>query len=567
MEAEQYMKFNSRRSPVLATRGCVASSQPMASKSGVDILEAGGNAADAAVAMAAVLNVTDPASTGIGGDCFALFYDASSNTVKGINGSGRSAIDVSLETYTHLGFSDNNRPPRHHGLHVTVPGAAAGWVDTIETFGSKKLTLQQILQPAIALAEGGFAVHPISANHWKEGVDSLKRESNPHGHTMLLGKRPPRTGDIMRMPLLAKTFKTLAACGKRGFYEGHVAEAIVDIIQSNGGRLSLADLKGHRSTFEDPINTSYHGVRVWELPPNGQGITTLMALNILEDFDLKEMGHGSPEYLHHIIEALKLSFADSLEFCADPNKERVPTEELLSKTYASSRRNLLDPKRASSLVTQGNPYPFSGDTVYLSVVDNGGNACSFINSNFLRFGTGLIPKDCGFALQCRGMNFRLLEGHLNCIAGGKRPYHTTIPSMITSAEDNNQLLATFGVMGGFMQPQGQVQVLLNMVEFGMNPQLALDSPRLCLRIDQQAKMGQDLVHLEESFPSSTFDALWSKGHKVKSMSGFEREMFGRGQVITKGDWWSAETHCGEGERSQVLWAGSDPRGDGMAVGM
>ncbi|XP_072167953.1 glutathione hydrolase-like YwrD proenzyme [Diadema setosum] len=573
-EASQYMIFGSRRSPVLSTKGCVACTQPVASSIGLDILKAGGNAADAAVAMAAALNVTEPASTGIGGDCFCLFYDAETSMVKGLNGSGRSAAAASLDAYNKLGFHSDKYPPSHHGLNVTVPGAAAGWVDTVERFGSKKLSLEEILKPAIDLAEEGFAVHPISAQLWQRGSDVLMREGNPQGRYLLLRGNPPRTGDVMRMPMLAHTFKTLASHGKKGFYEGPVAQAIVDIVQANEGILALSDLKGHTSTFVDPISTTYKGVRLWEIPPSGQGITALMALNILEDYDLQEMGHGSPEYLHHVIEAVKLGFADSLEFCADPTKEKVPVDQLLSKEYAATRRTSISPQRANNLLTHGDPY-HSGDTVYLSVVDEEGNACSFINSTYTSFGSGLVPKNCGFTLHNRGLNFRLSEGHANCVSGGKRSYHTIIPAMVTAAADSDKdeeeeeeeekLLACYGVMGGFMQPQGHVQVLLNMAEFGMNPQLALDQPRFCVEVEQPGLTGK--VYLEEGIPQSTCDNLRVRGHQVESVSGFDRAVFGRGQVICSGDWWKKEGYAGRGERGEVLWAGSDPRGDGMALGM
>ncbi|XP_038063449.1 glutathione hydrolase-like YwrD proenzyme [Patiria miniata] len=551
--------YGTRGSTVCYGDACVTSSQTQASEIGLGILKAGGNAADAAVAVAAALNVLSPCFTGIGGDCFCLYYDAASKRVRGLNGSGRSSSDINLDVVQQLGFSSTNPIPRTHGLNVTVPGAAAGWVDTVTEFGSGKLSMQQILQPAIDLAEGGFTVQPVAANGWQHDVDKLLRKSNPHAACLLKEGRAPKAGETMRLPLLAKTFKELALKGKAGFYEGRVAQAIVDIVKANGGTLNLQDLKMHSSSLVEPICINYKGLNVWEVPPSGQGITTLMGLNILEGLDLKAMGHNSVKYLHCLIEAIKLSFADSLWYCADSDKVDVPVNKLLSKDYAAKRRTLIDPVRASKDLKHGEVHS-GGDTVYFCVVDEQGNACSFINSNYRHFGTGLVPEGCGFTLHNRGSNFSLQPGHPNVLAPGKRSYHTIIPSMVTAA-DTGSLLATFGVMASFMQPQGQIQVLLNMSEFSMDPQKALNQPRFRVEVvEQDGLTGK--VFLEEGFSDDIIQELRTMGHNVVGpVKGWDRRIFGRGQVITVGDWYTARDSVGKS-----LYAGSDFRGDGSPVG-
>ncbi|XP_019615061.1 PREDICTED: uncharacterized protein LOC109462864 [Branchiostoma belcheri] len=555
--------FISRRSPVISLHGSVASSQPLASQIGLDILKRGGNAADAAVAMAAALNVTEPCSTGLGGDCFCLFYHAASKTVKGLNGSGRAPARLSLDLLHSQGHSAECPPPPFHAHNVTVPGAAAGWVDTIEHFGSKKVSMQEILQPAIQLAEEGFPVAPVAAYHWAKGAALLQYQDNLHGGDLLIQGKAPRAGEVMRNPHLAQTFRELASKGKSGFYRGRVAQAIADVVLEHGGLLSLDDLDSHTSTLVDPISVDYRGVRVWEIPPNGQGITALMILNIIEGFSMKDLGHNTTDYLHVLIEAIRLSFADSLWHCADMSKVKVPVEQLLSKEYAAQRRQLINMDSAMKEPPKGN-MSCGNDTVYFSVVDGEGNACSFINSNYMGFGTGLVPKACGFTLQNRGANFSLQPDHPNVIAPGKRPYHTIIPAMVTDSR-TDELLMSFGIMGGFMQPQAHVQVLLNMLEFGMDPQRALDQPRLCVGPGHAGAVGS--VSLEEGIHPNVRDQLKAKGHDVVGpITGHGRALFGRGQVITKGAFWLAEGDERAANDKRVFWAGSDPRADGLAIG-
>lgn len=533
------MLFTSRRSTVFGLRGIVATSQPLASEAGMRVLQQGGNAADAAIAAAAVLNVTEPGSTGIGGDCFALFYDANSQSVKGLNGSGRSPASLTIEKLAEVGVGGSM--PVYSAHAVTVPGAAAGWVDTLDRFGTFEIA--EILAPAIELAEGGFPVAPISAYAWQRSEALLQRTQG--GQQLLKNGKAPRAGELMKMPNLAATFRELAEHGKAGFYEGRVATAIVKLLQSMGGQMIETDLKNHTSSFVDPISVNYRGIDVHEIPPNGQGLTALIALNILEEFDIAALEHNSRDYLHLLIEAMRIAFADTRWFVADPEVTFVPTNELLSKTYAARRRALIDLKRATLDTAQGSPTS-SSDTVYLSVVDGDGNACSFINSNYMGFGTALVPEGCGFTLQNRGVGFSLNPEHPNALAPEKRPYHTIIPAMAT---EDDELWASFGVMGGFMQPQGHVQVLANMIDHGMQPQAALDVSRFCIK---DGTSGGN-VSLEEGISPKTVDTLRSMGHAVDLVKGHERALFGRGQIIRR--------DSGTG----ILSAGSDPRADGMAI--
>jgi gamma-glutamyltranspeptidase/glutathione hydrolase len=406
------------------------------------------------------------------------------------------------------------------------------------------MELGDVLEPAIKFAENGFPVAPLTARSWRIGVPKLK--SGPHAEELLIDGRAPRAGELMRNPTLARTFRTLAEYGKPGFYEGRIAEAIVGLLGSMGGVMTVDDLESHRTTFPEPISVDYKGTEVYEIPPNGQGITALIALNILEEYDWDGVGHSSVSHLHTLIEAMRLAFADARWYIADPDIVHVPIEELISKEYAAERRGLIDSIAASVNVQRGSPVACS-DTVYFCTVDGEGNACSFINSNYAGFGTGLIPEGCGFPLQNRGANFTLEEGHPNRLEPGKRPYHTIIPGMMLR---DGLLYGPFGVMGGFMQPQGHVQVVVNMVDYGMNPQEALDAPRF--NIGDETSGGR--VLLEEGITLDTISALARMGHEVVPSSGYTRGFFGKGQIIIR----DPETG--------VLCAGSEPRADGMAVG-
>ena len=557
--------FASRRSPVMGRGGMVATSQPLATAAGLEILAAGGNAADAAVAAAAALNVTEPTSTGIGGDMFALFYDAKTGQVTALNGSGRTPAALTLERVRATGQSPLQP---YHPYTITIPGACAGWCDLVEQHGTR--TMAEVLAPAIHLAEEGFPVAPITAYFWQRAAEG-QLNTALNGRELTIDGRGPRAGEIFRNPGLARTFRKVAEGGKKAFYESEIAEAIAAVVQEAGGCITVDDLAAHRSTWDKPISTIYRGYRVWECPPNGQGITALIALNILEGFDLPS-DPLSADRLHLEIEALRLAFADARWYVADPHFTDIPITELLAKAYAAERRKLIDPKRTTPNQPRGAPVTAS-DTVYLSIIDKSGNACSFINSNYMGFGTGIVPKGWGFTLQNRGHNFSLDPQHPNALTPGKRPYHTIIPAMITRVDERRitkderlssvvrrppsvvvpssgeALFACFGVMGGFMQPQGHVQVCLDLIEDDHDPQAALDLPRFCIE-DGKA---DDRVGLEEGIPEAVIADLAARGQQVRKVSGWERAIFGRGQIILR----DPETGS--------LTGGSDPRADGCAM--
>ena len=543
------ISFNSQRAPVYGRKGIVSTSQPLATAAGLEILAMGGNAADAAVAAGAALNVTEPTSTGIGGDMFALYYSADTKRVTALNGSGRAPASLTLDRLKREGFA--TEWPPFHAHTVTVPGACAGWFDLIDKHGS--LAMSDILAPAIRLAEEGFPVAPITSYFWQRGADrQLKSALN--GRELTIDGRGPEPGEIFHNLGLALTFKTIAEKGKSAYYQGGIAEAIVAVLREAGGCMTMDDLASHTSTWEEPISVDYHGYRVYECPPNGQGLAALIALNILEGFELNDSHQLSTERLHLMIESMRLAFADAKWYVSDPAFSKIPIQELLSKDYADERRKLINKKRATVDPRRGTPVS-SSDTVYLSAVDKWGNACSFINSNYMGFGTGIVPKGWGFTLQNRGHNFVLDPNHPNCLAPRKRPYHTIIPAMVTRAgrsDDENEaqsLYASYGVMGGFMQPQGHVQVLSALVDDGLDPQAALDQPRFCIDVEESGGS----VAIEEGMPQDTFAGLKKMKHPVTWVSGQNRALFGRGQVILR----DAETG--------VLSAGSDPRADGCAM--
>ncbi len=538
--AEPPLPFVSRRSPVYARHGMVASSQPLASEAGLEILRQGGNAADAAVATAAMLSLTEPCSTGLGGDMFALHYEAASGKITALNGSGRAPAALSLDLLREQGFG-TSLPPLH-AHNVTVPGACAGWCDLAERYGS--LEMERLFAPALRLAKEGFPVAPITAYSWAGGAERQLRKA-PGGAQLLIDGRAPAAGEIFRNPGLARTFEAIAAGGKDAFYRGDLAQRIAAAVRAAGGVLTAEDLAAHHSTWDEPISTAFRGIRLWECPPNGQGLVALLALNLLSELRFPEDGL-STDRLHLLIESLRLAFADAQRYVADPAQVTVPTKALLSAAYAKDRARRIDPKKASLKAGPGAPAAGS-DTVYFSVVDGQGNACSFINSNYMGFGTGIVPEGAGFSLQNRGANFSLEPGHPNALAPGKRPYHTIIPAMAT--REDGSLYACYGVMGGFMQPQGHVQVLLALLD-GLDPQAALDRPRICL--DEGEPAGTVLV--EDGIPEATVRGLQRRGHRLERVMGHERAVFGRGQVILRDP------------TSGVLCGGSDPRADGCALG-
>lgn len=530
--------FQSRRSMVLARRGMVAASNPLASQAGLNILRQGGSAADAAIAAAAVMNVTAPASTGIGGDCFALYYDAKTRQVTALNGSGRAPAALSIDLLRQQGIAGAIPDRSVHA--VTVPGAVMGWYDLLKRHG--RMTLAEVMADAIHYARDGFAVSPVFGSAWLRSQTFL--QNSPYTEDYLPGGSSPQVGQVVRLPGLARTFQAIADGGPQAFYTGPVADAIVRTVQELGGVMTHDDLKAHTSTWGESISATYRGVTIHEHPPNGQGLAALIAMNIAQGFDLASLRWDSPERLHLMIEAMRLAFADARQYIADPQASAVPVSGLLDADYAAARRALIDPDRAQHPAF-GIP-PQSSDTIYLCVVDGEGNGCSFINSLYMGFGSGIVAQGTGVFLQNRGANFDLNPDHPNALRGGKRPYHTIIPGLATRGGD---LWATFGVMGGFMQPQGHFQVINAMLDDDLNPQEALDRPRWCLL----AGTASSTLAIEEGIPVATMSRLADLGHSVRPVSGEGRAVFGSGQIIRR----DAE--------SGVLYGGSDPRKDGLVA--
>jgi gamma-glutamyltranspeptidase/glutathione hydrolase len=528
------LRFPSRRSAVLARRGMVATSQPLATMAGLRILMDGGNAADAAIAVAAMLNVVEPMWTGIGGDCFSLVYQAKTRQVTALNGSGRAPAAFTLAEAQRLGLQG---VPFAGALPVTVPGALSGWDALLERFGT--MSLSDCLAPAIATAEDGFPVSERISASWKRAAEKLSKD--PEAARVYLPA--PKPGDIHRQPDLALTLGAVAEGGARAFYRGQLADRIAAYVQSKGGYLTSDDLAAHVATWDTPIRTTYRDVEVLEHPPNGQGLAALVALNIVEGYDPAEWDYFDPARWHVMIEAMRMGMADAARYIADPVVSQVPVVSLLSKGYAARRRGLIQPDRALEILAPGQPE--HKDTVYLTVADGQGNAVSFINSLYHSFGSGLVVPGTGICLQNRGACFTLEPGHPNALAGGKRPYHTIIPAM---ALRQGQWWLSFGVVGGFMQPQGHLQVLTNLVDYRMNPQATLDAPRF--RVDERGGLG---VSIETGVPLKTRRALSAMGHDVKSETTFAPG-FGSGDIIVR----DPETG--------VLGGASDPRKDGCAMG-
>jgi len=537
--------YISRRSPVASAGAMVASSQPLATQAGLSILAAGGGAVDAAIATVAALQVTQPCSTGLGGDCFCLYFDRATRAIHALNGSGRSPAALSLERLHRERIY--GALPDFHPYTVTVPGAPRAWADLSERFG--RLPLSKVLAPAIRIAESGYPVAPLTAEWWQVGA-AVQLSKHRHGGELMIDGRGPRPGELMRLPSLASSLRILAEEGSRPFYEGRIAERIVRAVAEAGGVLSLDDLQTHSSEWTTPISVEYRGARVWECPPNGHGLAVLLALGILRHLDIQDHPANDPMRYHLLIEAMRLAFADTARCVADPAFAQAPLDELLSDDYSQARARLVNLDRANrSPMPGGYSMPNPGrDTVYFAVVDAEGNGCSFINSNFMGFGTGIVPEGCGYALQNRGRGFSLDAGHANCLAPRKRPYHTIIPALITD-EGSGELKAVLGVMGAMMQPQGHVQVASALLDDNVDPQAALDRPRFQL---EEGEAG-GAVRLEDAFRPDIVQELGRLGHSPHIVSGISRSDFGLGQIILRdGETW---------------WAGSDPRGDGCALGL
>jgi len=534
---KQFIAPRTTRSVVRAQHGMVASSQPLASQVGLDVLKQGGNAVDAAIAMAAMLNVTEPMMTGIGGDMFALVYWAKTKELKGLNASGRAPQALSLEY-----FAKNNikTMPQTGMGSITVPGAFDGWVTLRDKYGT--MSLSQLLAPAIGYAEDGFPVMEKTAEDWDAEVRKLSRTPAAAANYLVDG-RAPRPGEMFRQSNLARTLRTLADGGRDAFYKGPIGKAIVDYMKANGGFITMEDLAATKADWVEPISTNYRGYQVYEIPPNGQGITALIALNILEGFDLAAMRSEPSQYYHTLIEATKLAFADRNRYIADPTVARVPVAELLSKEYAAKRRALIDPHKALDSPPAGE-VNVGSDTTYFTVVDKDGNAVSFINSLFDAFGSGIVAGDTGIVFQNRGSAFSLDPKHPNALAPGKRPFHTIIPAMVFK---DNQLYLSFGVMGGAIQPQGHVQVLVNLIDLKMSLQEAIDAPRY------RFMTGRGVL-MENELGSSVIDQLLKLGHVRANPPGVLRSSMGGGQAIMIDP------------VTKTLMGASDPRKDGMALG-
>ena len=536
------MFFNSRRSTIHATNGVVATSQPLAAMAGLRTLMAGGNAVDAAVTAAAALNVVEPMSTGVGGDVFALVWNAADRDVVALNGSGRTPQAASI---AYLRAQGHHRMPTFGALSISVPGTVHGWETLLAAQGT--MGLADVLQPAIRYAEDGFPVSDIIAFQWQQ--QEAKLAALPSGQELLTNGRAPREGELMRLPTLAKTLRTVAAGGSQAFYHGPIADKMADFVQEQGGWLAASDLAAHHSDWDEPISTDYRGVTCWECPPNGQGIIALEALNIAEGFDIAGMGRpgsgADADRYHHLVEATRLGFADAFEYLADPRVVPVPTAMWASKEYAAQRRQLIDPQRAMPTAPYGKLVPGS-DTVYISVIDGAGNGCSLINSVFANFGSGLVIPGTGIVMHNRAALFQLDPEHPNALTGNKRPFHTIIPALATR---DGELWLSYGVMGGFMQPQGHLQVITNMVDFGMDSQAALDALRF--------QVAGDELWLEGDVDNAVVAELHRRGHRVNVMHGPQRGGsggMGGGQIVSR----NPETG--------VISGGSEPRKDGAAVG-
>jgi len=535
------------RSVVMARNGVIATSQPLATAAGLRVLQGGGNAIDAAVTAAAVLSVVEPTMNGPGGDLFAIVYSAKDHKIHGLNASGRAPALATLDEFKKRGLQ---RIPLRGELSVSVPGVVDGWNELLTKYGTR--TFAQALDPAIKYARDGYPVSEIIAMQWKEVEAVLARDPNA-AKTFLVDGKAPSAGDIFRNPALANSLDQIAKGGRDVFYKGAIAKAIADDMQRRNGLIRLEDLAAHHADWVDPISTTYRGYQVLELPPNTQGVSALEMLNIMEGFDLKALGHNTAPYLHALVEAKKIAFADRGAWIGDPaTTPATAIERMLSKDYAAVRRKEISPDKAADangykpLALEGRSTPERdedpagrGDTVYLTAADAEGNVVSLIQSLFEAFGSGIVAGDTGIVLHDRGNLFSLTPGHPNEIAPGKRPFHTLIPAMVLK---DGAPWVSFGVMGGDMQAQGHAQILANLIDFGMNIQDAGEAPRF-------RHSGSNLM-LESPFTADVRAALTSRGHHI--ISG--HDAFGGFQGIMI----DPKTH--------VLMAGSDPRKDGMAAG-
>lgn len=537
MAVKFWRRPHSGRSAVHACNGMVASSQPLASQTGIQMLQAGGNACDAIVAMAAVLNVVEPFSTGIGGDAFALLYIPGEKILKSINGSGFAPVGLSYSYLVdELSFE---QIPKTGVLPITVPGAVSAWEMIHETYG--KLSWEDILKPAIKYAKNGFPVSPVIAQVWNELVPKLLNHEGAKKTYLINEQRAPFAGEIFKQKNLASTLRTISKQGADAFYRGDLSNRTAEFLQQEGGFIQTSDLESYEAEWTTPISREIYSNIVWEHGPNGQGLVTLLILGIVEELDIARYPHNSVDYLHYLIEAKKLAFADAFAYIADPEYMSISPSKFLSEEYAQTHASQINPKQAMRSI----PAPFQpgDDTVYLTAADKDGMSVSFINSLFYGFGSGVVDPQTGIAFQNRGAGFSLIKGHPNQYLPKKRPFHTIIPAMITSPE--NELLFSFGVMGGHHQPQGQTQVFLNLILHEMDPQEAINCPRF--HHDQIA----NTVAFEEPIGIRTRSELRKRGHVILDSVGTN---FGGGQIIQR----DLSTGCYIG--------GSDPRKDGQVQG-
>lgn len=532
------------RSTVYAPNAAIATSQPLATAAGLAVLEHGGNAIDAAVTAAAVLTVVEPNMTGMGGDLFAMVWSDKDKRLYGLNASGRSGSLMTRETLV-----ERKRTSISQGIEsVTVPGALSGWASLLQKYGT--LSLAQALAPAIAIAENGFPVTPIIAGQWADEVALLRRDEGAKATLLIDGQRAPKAGEWFRNPDLARTYREVAANGPTYLYGGALGKRIAEYVQSKGGFLTPADFAAHTAEWVEPISVPFKGYRLWELPPNSQGVAALEMLRLLEPYDLKAMGHNSPAYLHHLIEAKKLAYADIEHYVGDAAFMKQPVDRFLSDEFITTRRALIDPKKAMERTDPGDARTAS-DTIYLAAADAQGNMVSFINSVFDYFGSGVVVPGTGVLLHDRGVGFTMEDGLANTVGPKKRPFHTIIPAFVTKTTRNTGVLRdasgdepymAFGVMGGAMQPQGHVQLLLNMLLFGMDPQQATDAARF-------RHMAGRRVALETPIGDNVRAALTALGHEIID----ERNIaFGGAQLVMK--------------LPRGWAAASDPRKDGHAAG-
>jgi gamma-glutamyltranspeptidase/glutathione hydrolase len=543
--ADQVTGLNfATRAEVLATHGMAATSQPLVTQIALDVLKAGGSAVDAAIAADAALGLMEPTGSGMGGDLFAMVWDPQTKRLYGYNGSGRSPRALTLDLLTQKGLK--HIPPLGP-LPVSVPGCVDGWFALHQRFG--RTPMKKVLEPAIRYAREGFPLTPLIAYYWDKSVPRLSQFPGFSEQFTLQG-RAPRTGEIWKNPNLANTLEKVARGGRDAFYKGEIAHTIADYIKAQGGYLAYEDLAAHHGEWVEPLSTNYRGYEVWELPPNSQGLAALQMLNILEGFDLKHAGFGSPEHLHDFIEAKKLAFEDRARYYADPAFALLPIAGLLAKDYAAQRRKLIDPAHAAQRYDAGNPALRSGDTIYLTTADERGMMVSLIQSNYRGMGSGMAPPGLGFVLQDRGELFSLTPGHLNAYAPGKRPFQTIIPAFITK---DGAPWVSFGVMGGDMQPQGHVQIVMNLVDFGMNLQEAGDAPRIyhtgSSEPTDEVMDDGGVVFLESGFPQESVRALLERGHKV----GWNLGGYGGYQAILR-------------DANGVYHGASESRKDGQAAG-